>query len=94
MAQIAPLWESTQSRSAQRKRHADQVVNDVAKAWAGPHFLVSTEVHHGEPITTVCEVGGHHNLIVVGSHGLEGVVRFLFGSLSHGIVEPAIPCSW
>ena len=75
--------------SAQRKRHADQVVNDLAQALASSHFLVSTEIHHDEPTTTVCEVGAHHDLIVIGSHGLEGVVRFLFGSLSHGIVHQA-----
>jgi nucleotide-binding universal stress UspA family protein len=85
----ASLLATLEGWAAQRQRHADQVVNDVAKALASPHFLVSTEVRHGEPITTVCEVGAHHDLIVIGSHGLEGVVRFLLGSLSHGIVHRA-----
>jgi nucleotide-binding universal stress UspA family protein len=75
--------------SAQRKRHAEQVVHDMAQGLAGPQFHVSTEVHHGDPVTIVCEVGARHDLIVIGSHGIEGIVRFLLGSVSHGIVHRA-----
>ena len=73
----------------QRKRHAEQIVNDMAQTLASPQFTVSTEVHHGDPITIVCEAGTHHDLIMIGSHGLEGIVRFLLGSVSHGIVHQA-----
>ena len=75
--------------SEQSKRHAEQVVNDTARALASPHFTVSTEVRLGDPVTTVCEVGNSHDLIVIGSHGRKGLDRFLLGSVSHGIVHRA-----
>ena len=75
--------------SEQSKRHAEQVVNDTAQALASPHFTVSTDVRLGDPVTTVCEVGNSHDLIVVGSHGRKGLDRFLLGSVSHGIVHRA-----
>ena len=73
----------------QSKKHAEQVVSDTARALASPHFTVSTEVRLGDPVTTVCEVGNSHDLIVVGSHGRKGLDRFLMGSVSHGIVHRA-----
>ena len=75
--------------SEQNTRHAEQVVNDTAQALAGPHFTVSTEVRLGDPVSTVCEVGQGHDLIVVSSHGRKGLSRFLLGSVSHGIVHRA-----
>ena len=75
--------------SEQSKRHAEQVVNDTARALASPQFTVSTEVRLGDPVTTVCEVGNSHDLIVIGSHGRKGLDRFLLGSVSHGIVHRA-----
>ena len=75
--------------SEQSKRHAEQVVNDTAQALASPHFTVSTDVRLGDPVTTVCEVGNSHDLIVVSSHGRKGLDRFLLGSVSHGIVHRA-----
>jgi nucleotide-binding universal stress UspA family protein len=75
--------------SEQSKRDAEQVVKDTAQALAGPHFTLSTEVRIGDPVTTLCEVGQSHDLIVVGSHGRKGLERFLLGSVSHGIVHRA-----
>ena len=75
--------------SEQSKRHAEQVVNDTAQALASPHFTVSTDVRLSDPVTTVCETGNSHDLIVVGSHGRKGLDRFLLGSVSHGIVHRA-----
>jgi nucleotide-binding universal stress UspA family protein len=73
--------------SEERKRHAEQVVNETAQALASPHFRVSTMVRTGNPVTTVCEVGTSYDLVVVGSHGRKGLGRFLLGSVSHGIVH-------
>jgi nucleotide-binding universal stress UspA family protein len=73
--------------SEQRKRHAEQVVNEAAQALASPHFRVSTMVRTGDPVTIVCEVGTSYDLLVVGSHGRKGLGRFLLGSVSHGIVH-------
>jgi nucleotide-binding universal stress UspA family protein len=75
--------------SEQSKRDAEQVVKDTAQALAGPHFTVSTDVRLGDPVTTLCEVGQSHDLIVVGSHGRKRLERFVLGSVSHGIVHRA-----
>ena len=75
--------------SEQNMRHAEQVVDDTAQALTGPHFTVSSDVRVGDPVSTVCEVGQSHDLIVVSSHGRKGLSRFLLGSVSHGIVHRA-----
>jgi nucleotide-binding universal stress UspA family protein len=84
-----PLMVGLEGWSEQSMRHAEQIMNDTAQALASPHFTVSTDVRLGDPVTTVCEVGNSHDLIVVGSHGRKGLDRFLLGSVSHGIVHRA-----
>lgn len=81
------LMAGLEGWSEQSKRHAEQVVTDMAQALASPQFTVATDVRLGDPVTTVCEVGNSHDLIVVGSHGRKGLDRFLLGSVSHGIVH-------
>jgi nucleotide-binding universal stress UspA family protein len=81
------LMAGLEGWSEQSKRHAEQVVNDTARALASPQFTVSTDVRLGDPVTTVCEMGKSHDLIVIGSHGRKGLDRFLLGSVSHGIVH-------
>jgi nucleotide-binding universal stress UspA family protein len=83
------LMAGLEGLSEQSKRHAEQIVNDTAHALASPHFTVSIDVRLGDPVTTVCELGNSHDLIVVGSHGRKGLDRFLLGSVSHGIVHRA-----
>ena len=85
----ARLMVGLESWSEQSERYAEQIVNDTARALASPHFTVSTMVRTGDPVTTVCEAGNSHDLIVVGSHGRKGLDRFLLGSVSHGIVHQA-----
>ena len=85
----ARLMVGLESWSEQSERYAEKVVNDTARALASPHFTVSTMVCTGDPVTTVCEAGNSHDLIVVGSHGRKGLDRFLLGSVSHGIVHQA-----
>jgi len=75
--------------SEQNTREAEQVVSDTARALTGPHFTVSTDIRSGDPVSTVCEVGQAHDLIVVSSHGRKGLSRFVLGSVSHGIVHRA-----
>lgn len=75
--------------SEQSKRDAEQVVHDMARGLAGPRFTVSTDVRPGDPVTTVCDVGKSHDLIVVSSHGRKGLNRFMLGSVSDGIVHRA-----
>ena len=85
----ANLMVGFKSWSEEQYRQAQQVVQDTAQTLAGPDFAVSTDVRLGDPVTTVCEVGNSHDLIVVGSHGRKGFDRFLLGSVSHGIVHRA-----
>jgi nucleotide-binding universal stress UspA family protein len=90
LAMVEPnLMVGFKSWSEEQHRQTQQVVNDTAQALASPHFTVSTDVRMGDPVTTVCEVGNSHDLIVVGSHGRKGFDRFLLGSVSHGIVHRA-----
>ena len=83
------LMVGLQGWSEQSKRDAEQVVSDTAKALASLQFAVSTDVRMGDPVTTVCEVGKNHDLIVVSSHGRKGLNRFMLGSVSDGIVHRA-----
>jgi len=78
--------------SEQSKRQAEEVVNDAARALAGPHFTVSTDVRLGDPVRTISEAGQNHDLIVVSSHGRKGLSRFLLGSVSEAIVH-RVGCS-
>ncbi len=75
--------------SEQQKQQAEQVVKDTALALTSAHFIVTSEVRLGDPVTTVCEAGVAYDLIVIGSHGRKGFNRFLMGSVSHGIVHRA-----
>ena len=78
-----------QSWSEELQRQAQQVVQETAQTLAGPQFTVTNDIHTGDPVTTVCEAGNSHDLIVVSSHGRKGLDRFLLGSVSHGIVHRA-----
>ena len=81
------LMVSLKDRVEQNARDAEQVVNDTAQALASPHFAVSTDVRLGDPVTIVCEVGHGYDLIVVSTHGRTGFNRFVWGSVSGGIVH-------
>ena len=90
LAMVEPnLMVGIKSWSEEHNRQAQQVVHDTAQALAGPQFDVTTDIRMGDPVTTLCEVGNSHDLIVVGSHGRKGLDRFLLGSVSHGIVHRA-----
>jgi nucleotide-binding universal stress UspA family protein len=90
LAMVEPnLMMGLQRWSEEHTRQAQQTVSDIAQALNGPPFNVTTDVRRGDPVTTVCEMGKSHDLIVVGSHGRKGLDRFLMGSVSHGIVHRA-----
>ena len=78
-----------QAWSEEGKRYAEMIVNDTARALAGPYASVSALVRMGNPVTTICECGAEFDLIVMGSHGRKGLDRFLLGSVSHGVVHRA-----
>ena len=83
------LMAQLKNRIEQSKRDTEQIVRDTAQALASQHIAVSTEVRVGDPVTTVCEVGHDHDLIVVSTHGRTGFSRFVWGSVSGGIVNQA-----
>jgi nucleotide-binding universal stress UspA family protein len=90
LAMVEPtLMAGYQSWSDEHTRQAQQIVREAAGALTGPQFTITTDVRSGEPVTTVCEMGNGHDLIVVSSHGRKGFDRFLLGSVSHGIVHRA-----
>lgn len=73
----------------ERTLKARQVVDGTAKALNGPQFTASADVHGGDPVEIICEVGQGYDLIVVSSHGRKGLSRFLMGSVSEDIVHRA-----
>ncbi len=83
------LMARLKDRIEQSNRAAEQVVHDTAQALASPHFAVLTDVRIGDPVTTVCDVGHGYDLIVVSTHGRTGLNRFVWGSVSGGIVQRA-----
>jgi nucleotide-binding universal stress UspA family protein len=83
------LTVGLESWSEESKKYAEELVRDTAQALARSGFTVTSEVRTGDPVSTVCDAGRTHDLIVVGSHGRTGVDRFLLGSVSHGIVHRA-----
>ena len=78
-----------QAWSEEHKRQAEHLVAETANALAGPRFTVTTEVRTGDPVTAICEAATGYDLLIVGSHGRQGLDRFLLGSVSHGIVHRA-----
>ena len=78
-----------QTWSEEHKRQAEQIVAETAQTLAGPRFTVTTEVRTGDPVSAVCAAAAGYDLIIVGSHGRQGIDRFLLGSVSHGIVHRA-----
>jgi len=81
------IW--LQSWMQESLRRAEALVKEAARAIASPGMTTDTVVRTGDPVTTVCDMGKGYDLLVVGSHGREGLDRFLLGSVSHGIVHRA-----
>lgn len=90
LAMVEPtIMASYQAWSEEHRRQAEQIVAETAQALAGPRFTVVTDVRTGDPVSAICAGAAGHDLIIVGSHGRQGVDRFLLGSVSHGIVHRA-----
>jgi nucleotide-binding universal stress UspA family protein len=85
------------------KTAAFQTIRDaiVAQAEAGAESVrelarargrdVQVELRQGAPAATIADVAdhGHHDLIAVGTHGHQGVRRFLLGSVAEAVVRHA-----
>lgn len=68
-------------------RQAEETVRACAQRLPAPAFTTSTRVMKGDPAPVVSDVSREFDLVIVGSHGREGLDRFLLGSVSHAIVH-------
>lgn len=73
--------------------HIQRVLADAAHEAEDAGVIAETVDRSGDVVEAVCEVAAQKEarLIVVGSHGWSGVRRFLFGSVSMGLLHHA-PC--
>jgi nucleotide-binding universal stress UspA family protein len=88
-------WDSEISRVRQDKREeAERLLAHTAQQLRAAGFNVSTIAKEGDPKVDVIDVAlkWHANLIILGSHGREGLDRFLMGSVSEAVALHA-PCS-
>jgi nucleotide-binding universal stress UspA family protein len=68
-------------------RQAEAQARACADALPPDRFAASSQVMKGDPAPVISEVSKDFDLVVVGSHGREGLDRFLLGSVSHAIVH-------
>jgi len=73
--------------SDQVARQAEECVQACARHLTLPQFTTSSRVMKGDPVSVISDASKAFDLVVVGSHGREGVDRFLLGSISHAIVH-------
>jgi len=73
--------------SDQVARQAEECVQACARHLTPPQFTTSSRVMKGDPVSVISDASKAFDLVVVGSHGREGVDRFLLGSVSHAIVH-------
>ena len=73
---------------------ARELVARIANELSGAGFRVDTAVTAGDVRETIVDSAGTWpaDLIIVGSHGLTGLKRFLLGSVAEFVVRHA-PCS-
>jgi nucleotide-binding universal stress UspA family protein len=73
--------------SGEVMRQAEDYVRGSVQRLPLPQFTTSSRVTKGDPAAAVSEASKDFDLVVVGSHGREGLDRFLLGSVSHAIVH-------
>ncbi|HTJ44714.1 MAG TPA: universal stress protein [Kofleriaceae bacterium] len=90
-------WGRLARRSAAFKSLEDAIV-DAARAsasslqqQAASLRAFEVELRQGAPAATIADAAehGHHDLIAVGTHGHQGVRRFLLGSVAEAVVRHA-----
>jgi nucleotide-binding universal stress UspA family protein len=72
-------------------KQAHESVNRTSQVLRSAGFNVDTRVAEGEVRTGILDVAAewHADLIVLGSHGRQGLERFLLGSVADSIVRNA-----
>jgi nucleotide-binding universal stress UspA family protein len=68
-------------------RQAEDYVRACAQQLPPSLFTTSSRVVKGDPAPVIADASKDFDLVVVGSHGREGLDRFLLGSVSHAIVH-------
>ncbi|HJT20829.1 MAG TPA: universal stress protein [Nitrospira sp.] len=76
-----------ESWAAVASSYAEDLVKNTAASLPAAQHRVTTRVATGEAAAMVAEQAKDMDLVVVASHGRQGVDRFLFGSVSHAIVH-------
>ena len=74
------------------RREVEQALADaIAGARARLGARVSSRTEIGEPVRTIVTTAsdGHHDLIVIGTHGRVGRLHSLLGSVAEGVVRNA-----
>lgn len=71
--------------------HVERVLADAAHQAQDEDVIVETVDRKGDTIEAICDVAQKKDarLIVIGSHGWSAVRRFLFGSVSMGVLHHA-----
>ena len=86
----AQIGDTIALEEAQLTR-AKELVDEVAQRLRVARLNVSTAVEEGDPKTKIIDHAAqwHADLIVLGSHGLRGINRFLLGSVSEAVARHA-----
>jgi nucleotide-binding universal stress UspA family protein len=73
------------------REQADEVAEDAARAAREAGLSALTVVRHGDPVQEICAIAADRDvrLIVLGSHGWGALRRFVFGSVSTGVLHHA-----
>jgi nucleotide-binding universal stress UspA family protein len=81
---LEEVWEK-------ESKHANIFVEKTAESLRSHGLKVSTAVHQGDPKSMIIDAADewHADLIVLGSHGRNGLDRFLMGSVSEAIARHA-----
>ena len=90
MEQVETLAEAQQEKVKEGKELVEQTAQKVQAAG----FKVQTGIEEGDPKDAVIEKAAQckTDVIFVGSHGRQGIDRFLIGSTSQAVLRHA-PCS-
>jgi nucleotide-binding universal stress UspA family protein len=86
MPELSPI-PPFESWSEELMAQAQVSVRACAEALLPSRYSASSRVMKGEPVPVISETAKEFDLVVVGSHGREGLDRFLLGSVSHAIVH-------